>query len=59
MSKLEKIKYILSIKKYLNFKEVCSAVGVAPNAMYLAFNGIDYAVSEEKIDKFIKFVNDL
>lgn len=59
MSKKDKILYIAYVKRFLNFKEVCNAVGIAPNALYLAFNGIDYAISEKKIDEFIAFVKNL
>lgn len=59
MTKLEKIQYLQKVRVYLNFKKCCLDCGIAPNTMYLAFNGIDYAVSEKKIDELIAFIKNL
>lgn len=59
MTKKEKIDYIREVRKYLNFKMCCIECGIAPNALYLAFNGIDYAISESKLDELIDFIKNL
>lgn len=56
MSKQEKINYLLSIKKYLNFTEICKACNISRQALYYAFVGVDSSVSEKTLDNIIEFI---
>lgn len=46
-------------RKYVNLTEICKAVGISRNSLYLFLRGIDGALSEESLKKYIDFVSDL
>lgn len=51
--------YILRVKPYLNLSAVCKACKVNRESLYMFLNGLDYALSEESLRRFVDFVTDL
>lgn len=58
-TKKDKILYLLSVKKFLNLSEICKHCNISRQALYYAFNGLDYSISSDKLDEIIEFIKNL
>lgn len=59
MSKTEIRNYILSVKDYVKLASVCREFGLSRSSMNLFLKGIDNAISQQKLNEIVNFIQNL